>query len=336
MTPRSGGKPRARSRRESKRGFALVTVIWGVALIALLIVSYMSTARLRLQMAFNLAGAAQADLLAEAALNQTALFLLSERQSGGLFPQGPFGAPAERPLHDGAPRFCALASGAAAISIEEESGKVDLNAAPQKLLQTLVTGLGVAPGDADAIAAGIVAFRTPPLLNGAASVEALEPGKSDKPFGLKRAPFQSIAELDQAPGVSPALYRMLSPLVTVYSRSPGVDARTAPPALFALLAGSPPEEVQSLIAAPFPNALDRKDPRFQSGLQLNGDGGVFLAHVEIVLPSGQTSVQEAVFDFHDAADVPFQLKELRHGRARNLPALRARLKDWRAALPDCG
>jgi general secretion pathway protein K len=328
--------PRAAGRRRDKGGFALVTVIWGVALIALLIVSYMSTARLRLQMAFNLAGAAQADLLAEAALNQTALFLLSERETRGAFLQPPASTLAERPVHDGAPRFCALAGAAAAISIEEESGKVDINAAPQKLLQSLLSGLGVAPRDADAIAAGIVAFRSPPLPNGVAGVEAPETVKSDKPFGLKRAPFQSIAELDQAPGVSPALYRLLSPLVTIYSRSPGVDARAAPPALLALLAGAPPDEIQSLIATPFPNALDRKDPRFQSGLQLNGDGGVFLAHVEIVVPSGQTSVQEAIFDFRDAIDSPFQLKELRHGRARDLPALRTKLQDWRAALPDCG
>ena len=62
----------ARTRRLSKRsqsGFALLVVIWGLGIIALLIVSFMKTSRWDLQVASNVAGSAAASLLAKSAIN---------------------------------------------------------------------------------------------------------------------------------------------------------------------------------------------------------------------------------------------------------------------------
>ncbi len=327
MTRRAGHTPQRFGTRRGERGFALVTVIWGLGLMTLLILSYLSTARLRLQTAFNLAGATRADLIADAAIGESALSLLAERDAKGVQP--------ERPVHDGTPHICALDGAAVAISIEEESGKVDLNAASFKLLQTFFTGLGVDAREVDAIAAGIVAFRTPPDSAVASNVAHADPG--DKPFGLKRAPYQSVAELDQAPGVSPELYRLASRFVTVHSRSSGVDAKAAPPALFAALAGFNQQDVQTLVEAPFPNGLDRKDSRFPLNFQRNGDGGAFLARAEVVLPTGQSSVREAVIDFRETSGAPYLIKEIRRGHASNLVRLRGAITDRPVALlPGCG
>jgi general secretion pathway protein K len=326
LTRRAGYAPPRFGTRRGGKGFALVTVIWGLGLMTLLILSYLSTARLRLQTAFNLAGATRADLLADAAIGASALSLLAERDAKDVQP--------ERPIHDGAPHICALDDAAVTISIEEESGKVDLNAASFKLLQAFFTGLDVDAREVDAIAAGIVAFRTPPDNAAASNVVYADPG--DKPFGLKRAPFQSVAELDQAPGVSQALYRLASRFVTVHSRSSGVDSKAAPPALFAALAGFNQQDVQALVEAPFPNGLDRKDPRFPSNFQRNGDGGAFLARVEVALPTGQSSVREAVIDFRETSGAPYLIKEIRRGRGRNLVRPRGAIEDRPVALPGCG
>jgi len=318
--------------RSRKNGFALVTVIWGIALITLLVVSYASAARLRLQMAFNLAQATQADLIADAAIGRGALMLLSESQQKGAFP--PIGGAADRQeeqvVHDGKPKFCFLIDSAVAISIEDENGKVDLNAASQKLLQTLLAGLGLPAREADAAAAGVVAFRSAEAGANAQQIDA-----SEKPFGLKHAPFQTIAELDQVPGVSPLLFKRLSSLVTVHSRNPGVDPKAAPPALFALLLGQPPEDVLSLLAKPFPNALDRTDPRFPREFQGPGLGRVFLIHVEVVLATGQTSVREALLDLRGASGEAFAIKELRRANARYSSTLRGSAKDLNSALSEC-
>lgn len=163
MTRHAGYTPPRFGTSRGEKGFALVTVIWGLGFMTLLILSYLSTARLLLQTAFNLAGATRADRIADAAIGESALSLLTERDARGVQP--------ERPIHDGAPHICELDDAAVAISIEKESGKVDLSAASFKLLQAFFTGLGVDARDVDAIAAGIVAFRPRPFSNRHVDVE---------------------------------------------------------------------------------------------------------------------------------------------------------------------
>jgi general secretion pathway protein K len=306
-----------------RRGFALVMVIWGVAIIALLVVSYQSTARLRLQTAFNIAGATRAELVADAAANEAILSILSERAAGG-----------ERPVYGGAPVYCAIDGAAVAIAVEDEGGKVDLNAASPNLLQALLQGFAVQPRDAEQIAKSIVAFRTP---IDPRTASAIEPGGAgDKPFGLKRAPYQTVLELDQTPGISPEFFRLLLPFVTVHSRAPGVDPRVAPPALFAALTGASPEEVIGYVATPFPNNLDRRRANGPFFAQL-GEGGALLAHAEALLPTGQASVREVVVDLRGGAGGAYAIRELRRGQTRFLSRLRALGGSGQGAdLPACG
>lgn len=326
MTRRRAGRARnGAQEREGSKGFALVTVIWGLAIITLLVISYQSTARLRLQTAFNLAGAAQADLAADAGINLALMSLLAERQAGIV---------AQRPAHDGAPNFCAIDAAAVAIALEDEGGKVNLNAASQNLLKAMLEGFGVDPREAEAVAGAIVAFRSPPGTQlGAAKADA---GPSNDLPPPKNALYQSIFELDQTWGVSPALLRRVAPFVTVSSRSPTVDPRSAPPALFAALAGRPPDEVSNYVATPFPNNLDRKQRVNTAFFGQTGEAGAVLAHVEAILPTGQTSVREALLDFEAVGRGGYAIKELRRGRPRHL----SKLRDWiggggAAPLPNC-
>jgi general secretion pathway protein K len=320
----ASGRVRFRRVVRGKGGFALVTVIWGLALITLLIVSFMTTARLRLQTAFNIAGATQASLAADAALGAALIALTSEREPG-LTGGNP-------PLHDGAPQYCTLANALVSLSVEDESGKIDLNGASPKLLLAALTGLGVDKKEAEAVASAIVAFRTQPTNAIEASFNA-RAGAGDKPFGPKQALFQTALELDQVEGVGAALFRALLPVVTVNSRSAGIDRRVAPPALFAALAGSSSNEVEALRIKPFPNGLDRTDPRFPIEFNQQGVRGAVMAHVEILLPTGQTAVKEAIFDFNDGRGVGSATKELRRGVPRDLDSLRAIARDGGGAPP---
>ena len=84
MFPLKNGAPPARSqahRVRRKSGFALVAVIWGLSIITLLVLSFVTTSSLRLKTAFNIAGTAQAGLFADAAINMAILSLLSEQIS---------------------------------------------------------------------------------------------------------------------------------------------------------------------------------------------------------------------------------------------------------------
>jgi general secretion pathway protein K len=339
-----------------RRGFALVVVIWGLGVIALLVTPFMSTARLRLQAAFNISAATKADLIAQSAIDLAALSLLAE-QNGALFSthgrsgggranfaalQGAGAAAPSRSPHDGRPRSCAFEGAAVIIAIEDEAGKVDLNAAPAKLLKAMLTGLGAAPSQADYVANAIVAFRS----NATGDIAQINPEYADsgRPYGPKHASFQTIFELDQVVGVDAALFRQLLPFVTVHSRHPGVDSQNAPPALFAALTGASFDDVRTLAAAPFPNDLDRSDPRFPAPFKQDGEGAVFLVHVETLLATGQTAIREEIVDMNFAAAAdsvsqasasPFAVRERRRGSARFIEQLRQAASAGRVDLPPC-
>lgn len=341
----ANASPSDRRRRE---GFALVTVIWGLSLIAVLIVSFMSGARLRLQAAYNMAGAAKAELIARAAIDNEMLSLIEAQGAGPRSAQQAqaqsFAARAagvgltQRTIHKGEPRFCEMAGAAVAIAVEDEAGKVDLNGAPPELLKAVFIGFGLARDEADRLAKAIVVFRS-------ASGERNRDSAPDGGPGPKQAPFQTIYELDQVPGLQGPLLRDLLPIVTIYSRRPGVDAEAAPPALFAALAGFAAEDVASLRARPFPNALDRADPRFPRAFKQNGDSGTLLIHTEALLQSGQISVLEAVVTLGggaassgSAASIvggPFAILELRKSSPLRFAEILHRVFGERSGIPEC-
>jgi len=300
-----------RLRLSTRRGgFALLIVIWGLGAIALLVASFLSTGRLRLQTAFNLAGAARAQSIAAAAIDIAILSLADERLARG-GPQGP--AP-----RDGAPSFCAIDDAVVAVAIEDESGKVDLNTASESLLRDMFAGFAeLTPGAAGGLAQAVAAFRTPP------ENDLPPPPPSDgKPFGPKHAAFQTVLELDQIAGMDGGTFHRLLPFVTVHSRSEGIDPHVAPPALFAALVGMPPQEVARLAAAPFPNRLNRDDPRFPSAYRQAGAHGAFAIHVEVVLADGPSAARESIVEMQSNDGAPFALREIRHGAARYLDDLR--------------
>jgi general secretion pathway protein K len=310
--------------REQRRGFALLVVIWGLGIISLLIVSAMSSGKLRLQMAFNMAIATRAQLIADGAINAAILSLMAEREAVGVQTAGH--------SYDGTPQYCNLGGAVVALSVEDEGGKIDINGASAKLLQTVLMGLGLDMRRADDAANAIVTFRSPPendLLPRTRADDGLE-----KPFPPKRAPFQTIFELDQVEGIDASVFRALAPFLTVQSQSSGVDARAAPPALFAAIIGLPPEDVQALRIRPFPNALDRTDGRFPQPFNKKSDHGAFLIRAETALPSGETGGKEIIFDLAANSLGPYAIKEIRRAtivRSEELRSYLSRVSD----LPEC-
>lgn len=314
--------------------------------------SFMTTARLRLQAAHYVAGAAKADLIAEAAINLTIMQILSEQNTGLRSAQGAIGtgrvgaaqgaggAP-DRPVHDGRPRSCLLEDAAIVITVEDEVGKIDLNAASAKLIKAALTGFGTEQKAADALANAIIDFHATPA---GAAQPAPDYASAGRPFGSKHALFQSVLELDQVAGFDPTLFRQISPYFTVHSRHPGVDSQQAPPALFAALSGASPADVQSLMVSPYPNNLDRDDPRFPSAFKQVGGGGVLLVRAEALLLTGHSAVREEIIDLNDAGSAeappqynpsPFAVKEIRRGRRIFIPQSRAAISSRGLDWPPC-
>ena len=187
-----------------QRGFALVMVIWGLALLSLMAAAFISEARTELRRAANLRARAQAETLAEAGINLGIARLVAER--GATYPQR------WTEKIDGHP---------VTIAIVDERGRINFNEAEPELLAGLFHSMSLPEAAATALTDAIVDFRDADhtaRLNGAED-SSYPPGSG----GAKDARLETADELLQVEGMTPAMYARIRPLLTVHSGIAGID-----------------------------------------------------------------------------------------------------------------
>lgn len=207
------------SDRES--GFALLIVLWTVALLALVVTHMTAAARGEARIADGVRNAARAQVAADGAVREAIFRLLDNSPS--------------RWQADGTTRAVRVAGGTVLVRIEDEAGKIDLNRATLPVLTSLLLGIGLDPGRSAALAATIMDWRISsegPLPSGAKAPQYAAAGR---PYGPPSADFQSIDELSMVLGMTPDIFRRLAPLVTVYG-SADVDRSKADPVLAQVIA----------------------------------------------------------------------------------------------------
>lgn len=186
------------------RGAALLLVLWLIALLTALIGGFALIARVE-----NLQGRVLVrGLVAEAAARaglEYALTRLTHTE-----PQRQW-----RP--DGRPYPWRYGDADIEIVVIDENGKVDLNQAEIPLLTALLRAIDVDQELAGRLAAAIVDWRDTDLLTQPAGAEDADYAAAGLLYGAKDAEFESIAELEQLLGMTPAIYARLAPHVTIYS-----------------------------------------------------------------------------------------------------------------------
>jgi general secretion pathway protein K len=119
---------------------------------------------------------------------------------------------------DGRPYQWRFADAQVEVSLIDEGGKLDINQADVALLGALMRAVGVEQAQADRLAAAIVDWRdTDQLSQPAGGGEDPDYSGAGLPYGAKDAEFESIAELEQVLGFTPAVYARVEPHVTVFS-----------------------------------------------------------------------------------------------------------------------
>lgn len=119
---------------------------------------------------------------------------------------------------DGRPYRWRFADADVEVRLIDEGGKLDLNRADVPLLAALLRAVGVEQAQADRLAAVIADWRdTDQLSQPAGGGEDRDYANAGLPYGAKDAEFESVAELQQVLGFTPAIYARLQPHVTVFS-----------------------------------------------------------------------------------------------------------------------
>lgn len=201
------------------RGFALLLVLWSLVLLTSITTALIAGGRTEARLTANQRTAAEAEMVADAALHEAVFGLLAKAPDWGVGNE---------------PRRVALRGGAAVVRIEDEAGRVNPNQASEPLLQALLRGVGADGGTARAVAAAMLDWRTAGAEPRQFGAKLPQYRAAGLPFGPPDAPFRSIDEVGLVLGMTPGLLARLSPhLSFFYEGDPDPDV--ADPVVLAAL-----------------------------------------------------------------------------------------------------
>ena len=212
---------------KARHGVVLLTVLWTVALLTTLALAASLTFRGFASIMVIDRDRAKADGLLTAGLEVAA---------------GLVSSAGERPLID-VEDTLTLSTGTVRIRLDDQGGRIDIGKAPPEVLAAALRAVGA--DGADAIAAAIVAWRTP---DGGASKPPPPANRAGASAAASDSIFTDVAELAQVPGMRPQLVAALAPLVTVFG-NPTVHPLTAPAAVLAALPGVDPARLAAFLSA---------------------------------------------------------------------------------------
>ncbi len=264
-------------------GFALLSVIGAMGIIAAIMTAFIAAARYRAIESFSISQRARAETVSDASVNATVARLLVLVSRGGF--------ESDRPGLSGLSASCAYPDGTAVrVTVTHESGKVDLNAAQADLVAALIRGI-VLDGQTRAVVRDILSLR------------GSRAGRKPQPA------FESALQIGQIPGIGRREFEALLPLVTVHSGSPGLNARLASAEVLTAVSGQGnPGEAQRRNAAFF--LADVPGPIVEITADAETEHGIRFSRTAIV-------------EFLRERPVSFRIREWRDdSRASRLPPAR--------------
>lgn len=206
----------------NQSGVALLSVLWVLVLLSLIALNISTTSRLELKLAANLVEAARVRQTTDAGINW-ALWSLQQPNTANW-------------LADGSQRTLELDDLAVRVAITDEHGKIDLNQGHPTLLQGMFLAVGVDQDEAVALADAIQDWRDTDQLRrlyGAESEEYLAAGLPEP----GNRPFEQLEELLNVLGMTPELYALVKPALTLHSQRPTINPLMAPRLVLLALPG---------------------------------------------------------------------------------------------------
>jgi general secretion pathway protein K len=281
-------------KRRGQRGIALISVLIGLAILALIAAAMLAETRVAVQGGRYASDKVRFQAIADAGIARAVLALIDRR-------------PEERWRVDGVPQQVVLFGVPLTITIQDERGKIDLNAASGDTIAALFKSAGLSGGDAAALADKVLDWReTGPgkRLHGADADDYRAAGLAYSP---RRGRFQSISELKLVLGMTPELYERVRPALTVYSGSGAVDVATAPKQVLLTLPGYDTQKADDFISsrsqlgAPVTGAVTQGkiDPRIALA------GWPFTIEVAVLMREGEIVIRRDVVRITDDPKRPY-------------------------------
>lgn len=229
---------------ESERGFILVAVLWILSALAVLSAVYSLYVSNAAVAAHVTDDGVNAEAAVRAGVELAAYELTAAPESSGSA-QLTAAPESSRPAQGG---FAfRLGRSRIKVSFIAEGARIDLNAAPKKLLVGLFEAIGAKPDDADTFADRVVGWRK--KADGEGQDAEADIYKSEGySYAPREAPFQNTLELSLVAGIPKHIIERILPLVTVYSGQAQIDVRVASPEVLAALPEMTPDVLRQVLA----------------------------------------------------------------------------------------
>jgi general secretion pathway protein K len=292
----------------AQRGVALIIVLWVVTLLTVIASSFLYAMRTDTRVVGNVMARAKAEAAAEAAIHR-AVFDLYKPPTV-----------TDRWIADGVPHEWPYGEVQVVVSMLDESGKIDINVVSDQLLRGLLISQGVVEEEAAVLVDAIADWRDPDSLKRLRGAEEAEYTAAGRKYKPANAPFQTIEELKLVLGITPELYQRLEPLITTFSRQPGVNPQIASRAVLRAIPGATEELIDAyILQRETARANKMPIPNFQPALPFQAFGGGYIVSVRAVASMADGTSFERVASVIRTANPKRPLAFLRwqEGDARN-------------------
>lgn len=268
-----------------QRGFALLIVLWSMALLSLIGTRITAAGHQEVQLATNLRASATAEAAADGAVFEALFHFMDSSDSHW---------PA-----DGLARRVRLPQAEVDVTLADESLKISLNNAPPPMLRGLLQAVGVNKQLGAVLADQIADWRSSsprPLKLGAKEPQYRAAGRD---WGPPNRPFRTVDELGLVLSMTPEILDRLRPYLSAYTQSAPKPAITRPAAITAAVAEAAAEGVPSL-------GFDAEPTLAITARAVSAEGGRFTRRAVIRLNSntgGMPNLPEfSVLDWNQSAE----------------------------------
>lgn len=276
-----------------QRGIALTLVLWVITLLTVIATNFSYTMQTDTQQTRNQLDRLKARHLAEAGI-RSAIWQITHPDTS------------QRWLTNGSTYSLQLGESEAALSIQRETGLIDLNNAPAAVLSGLLRTAGADQISADNISVAILDWRDEDSLrqlNGAEDNDYLAMGRS---HGAGDAPFIAVSQLRQVRGMTAELYARVAPYLTLHTGLGTVDLNSAPREVLLAQPGMDENRASQLVSG--------RDNSTTAAQRINSKAvNMYRISVQSRLPSGVSFTSTAVIHLVENKKNAYRILEWHEG-----------------------
>ena len=236
----------------SQKGVALLIVLWVLTILLVIVFSFSFMTRTEMLSTASFRSGLERKFIAEGVMERAImeLFYRNTYKNQTIELEG-----REVWQVDGTPYTGQLGNGTYTVSIIDESGKVDINAASDVVLKNLLVNIGVPEEEADTIVDSMMDWKDSDDLHRLHGAENDYYMSLQNPYKAKNARFDSLEELLLVKGVTAdILYgskerKGIIDFLTVYTKKNKININAAPKEVLMAIPGMTPELADSIISS---------------------------------------------------------------------------------------